>query len=77
MAAQVASIKISSGLPVYDKQREQAILDRVCHQNQGPLDSQGLAAIFRCIIRESRKVEEASMRQGRQHSFSQENGNGD
>lgn len=62
MVCELASIKKSSGLEVHDGRREQQILDRVCRQNPGPLDSQGLTSIFRCIIRESRKLEEASMR---------------
>lgn len=62
MACELASIKKSSGLEVYDGRREQQILDRICGQNPGPLGSQGLISIFRCIIRESRKLEEASMR---------------
>ncbi len=61
VAGEVASVKKSSGLPVYDGQREQHILDRICELNQGPLDSRSLINIFRCIIRESRKLEESYM----------------
>jgi chorismate mutase len=61
MACELASIKKSSGLAVYDGRREQQILDRLCSQNSGPLDAEGLISIFRCIIRESRKLEETSM----------------
>ncbi|HLJ29424.1 MAG TPA: chorismate mutase [Candidatus Angelobacter sp.] len=77
IACEVASIKKESSLPVYDGQREQQILDRICEQNQGPLDSQGLTSIFRCIIRESRKIEERSMGRAQENSFQQENLNGD
>jgi len=58
----LASVKKSSGLPVYDGRREQQILDRVRAENQGPLDPESIIEIFRCIIRESRRVEETSMR---------------
>lgn len=74
---EVALVKQTSGLPVYDSQREQQILDRICHLNQGPLAPQGLINIFRRIIHESRKIEESSMRQTREDSFQQENFNGD
>lgn len=77
IAGEVASIKKSCGLPVYDGEREQAILDRVCKLNHGPLEPSGLISIFRCIIRESRKIEESWMRRDRQNSFQQENCNGD
>lgn len=77
LACDVASVKRSSGMPVYDGRREQQILDRICASNHGPLDSQGLTSIFRCIIHESRKLEESYMRRERANSFSQENLNGD
>src|SRR5215467_14990481 len=69
LACKLASIKKSSGLAVYDGRREQQILDRICGQNPGPLDSEGLSSIFRCIIRESRKLEAASMQQLDKNSF--------
>lgn len=77
LACELASIKKSSGLAVYDGRREQQILDRICGQNPGPLDSEGLISIFRCIIRESRKLEETSMQQLDKNSFEQEYSNGD
>ena len=77
LACELASIKKSSGLAVYDGPREQQILDRICGQNSGPLDSEGLISIFRCIIRESRKLEETSMQQLDKNSFEQEYSNGD
>ena len=76
VACELASIKKSSGLPVYDSRREQQILERICHQNSGPLNSQGLISIFRCIIRESRKIEATSMRHLEKNFFQQENSNG-
>lgn len=77
IADELAAIKKSSGLPVYDGEREQQILDRVCVENQGPLGSQSVTSIFRCIIRESRRVEQDSMRQLDNNYFEQENSNGD
>jgi chorismate mutase-like protein len=75
---EVGSIKRSFGLPVHDPQREKTILDRLCDLNQGPLDSQSVTTLFRCIIRESRKIEENSLRCAQEnYSFQQENCNGD
>ena len=76
IAHELASIKKSSGLPVYDSEREQQILNRLCQENQGPLASQSIASIFRCIIRESRRVEQTSMRKLNNNIFKQENHNG-
>ena len=77
IASDLAAIKKSSGLPVYDGEREQQILDRICEDNQGPLDPESLTSIFRCIIRASRLVEENSMRRLENNFFKQENSNGD
>src|SRR5215831_8417955 len=77
IARDLASIKKSSGLPVYDSRREQEILQRIRAQNGGPLDSQALVSIFRCIIRESRKIEARSMRRLNKNLFKQENIHGD
>lgn len=77
LACEVAAVKKSSGLPLYDGRREQQILDRICQSNPGPLDSQGLINIFRCIIRESRRLEERQMQRGQAKSFSLGEPNGD
>jgi chorismate mutase len=76
IACELAAIKKSSGLPVYDGRREQQILERICDRNSGPLNSQGLISIFRCIIRESRKIEESSMRRLKENLFPRETSNG-
>lgn len=77
IAHELAFIKKSSGLPVYDGRREQQILEQICGHNSGPLDHEGLVSIFRCIIRESRKLEARSMRRLKKNSFQQENNHGD
>jgi chorismate mutase-like protein len=57
IAAVLGALKVSSGLPVYDGRRERQILARLCDSNQGPLDRESVSTIFRCIIRESRRLE--------------------
>ena len=76
IANDLASIKKSSGLPVYDGQREQQILDRMGEETQGPLGPESIIEIFRCIIRESRRVEETSMRELENNYFKQEKHDG-
>jgi chorismate mutase len=60
---ELASIKKTSGLPAYDGQREAQVLDRLCRENQGPLERESLVTVFRSIIHEFRKIGEAAMRQ--------------
>lgn len=77
IASELASIKQSSGLPVHDQRREREILERICQQNPGPLDSPALISIFRCILRESRKIQELSRQQSSTNFVQQEHINGD
>lgn len=60
IASELGALKVSSGLPVYDGRRERQILARLRETNQGPLGPEGVSSIFRCIIRESRRVERNS-----------------
>jgi chorismate mutase len=60
---QLAAIKKSSGLPAYDGQREQEVLQRICRESQGPLEPESVVTLFRAIIHEFRRIGEAAMRQ--------------
>jgi chorismate mutase len=56
IACEIASIKVASGLPAYDGNRERQVLARVAEQNTGPLDQQSITDIFAGIIRETRRL---------------------
>ena len=56
IACEIASIKVSSGLPAYDGNRERQVLARVIEKNTGPLDDQSVTDIFAGIIRETRRL---------------------
>lgn len=57
IASHLGALKVSSGLPVYDGRRERLVLARLCESNPGPLNRESINSIFRCIIRESRRLE--------------------
>jgi chorismate mutase/prephenate dehydratase len=57
LAEEIGQLKRTHNLPVVDGNREALVLQRVRHQNQGPLDTRGVATIFRRIIRESRRLQ--------------------
>jgi chorismate mutase-like protein len=63
IAFEIASIKVASGLPAYDPQRETQVLGKITALNQGPLDHQGAHAIFSSIIRETRRLGTERMRE--------------
>lgn len=56
IACEIASIKVTSGLPAYDGNRERQVLARVLEKNTGPLDQQSITDIFSGIIRETRRL---------------------
>ena len=56
IACEIASIKVASGLPAYDGNRERQVLARVAEKNTGPLDKQSVTDIFAGIIRETRRL---------------------
>lgn len=56
IACEIASIKVSAGLPAYDGNRERQVLSRVLERNTGPLDDQSVTDIFAGIIRETRRL---------------------
>jgi len=63
IACEIAAIKIASSLPAYDGKREEQVLARVAEKNLGPLDQQSVTAIFRSIIRETRRLGTERMQQ--------------
>jgi len=56
IACEIAAIKVASGLPAYDGKRESRVLERIAAKNNGPFDSESVAAIFRSIIQETRRL---------------------
>jgi chorismate mutase len=56
IACEIASIKVASGLPAYDGNRERQVLARVVEKNTGPLDQQSVTDIFAGIILETRRL---------------------
>ncbi|MFZ0640446.1 MAG: chorismate mutase [Candidatus Acidiferrales bacterium] len=56
MSIQMGQLKKETGLPMRDEAREENILRYVQRANPGPLDGRALAAIFRTILAESRRI---------------------
>jgi len=57
LAVEVGALKAKAGLPIYDKEREQNVLDRLCEENEGLISEDAIIEIFRKIIQETRNVE--------------------
>jgi len=54
---EVGQIKRKGGQEVYSPQREQAVLERVCQLNRGPLNADALRAVYREIMSTALAVE--------------------
>ena len=62
LALKVGESKRSAGLSLCDRAREHEVLAQACKVNSGPLDEQAVVAIFRLVIRESRRIQTSSIR---------------
>ena len=60
LAIEIGALKRRDASPLYDPTREHQVLFRARSTNSGPLDDEAVAKIFRCIIDESRRVEEVT-----------------
>ena len=58
-AIDVGLLKRTARLPLCDFKREKEVVMKVCEANAGPLDDKAISKLFRRIIRESRRVQEA------------------
>ncbi len=56
IACEIAVFKLASGMAAYDPDRETQVLARITAQNQGPLETQSVLAIFNSIIHETRRL---------------------
>jgi chorismate mutase/prephenate dehydratase len=57
LAEEIRRTKDVLGLAVHQPQRESEILEKITAENPGPLGSDAVRAIFRCIIQEIRELE--------------------
>ena len=57
-AERIVAFKQRAGLPVFDSQREQAVLETVSATNEGPLSDEALHRIFNSIMEEHRLLQE-------------------
>jgi len=60
LAIHVGRLKRARGLPIFDPQREAAILRQAAGGELGPLSRTAIRDIFRAILRQSRRVEAAA-----------------
>jgi chorismate mutase-like protein len=58
LVMQVGEVKRQGGLEIYDPERERELLERVAEVAPAPLEPEMARRIFRCIIQESRNLEQ-------------------
>ena len=59
-AIEVGKIKQELNMRVYDPEREREVIRKVCLNNQGPLDDDGMRRLFERIIDECRRIEKSA-----------------
>ena len=60
-AVEIGKIKRRESLPLYQPDREQAVIKSVLRKNRGPLDPGAIKRLFERIIDESRRVERLAL----------------
>ncbi|MBA4148123.1 MAG: prephenate dehydratase [Verrucomicrobia bacterium] len=55
----IGEIKLKAGEEIYAPHREQAVLDRICKMNAGPITSESLRAIYREIMSSALSLEKS------------------
>lgn len=60
----VGDVKRRAGLPVYDADRERAVLDRLAAAAPAPLDGSTARRVFERIIDEARRLEQEHVSRG-------------
>lgn len=61
LALQVGESKSASGLSLCDHTRESEVIERMCEQNEGPLDERAIVELFRAVIHESRRIQQRTI----------------
>lgn len=56
-AIEIAKIKRTLSMPVFDPARERTVIHNVQSRNSGPLDNDGLQRLFERVIDECRRIE--------------------
>jgi chorismate mutase len=54
----VGEYKRERDMPVYDPERERALLERLCRSAEPPLDADTIRRIFERLVDESRRIEQ-------------------
>jgi chorismate mutase-like protein len=57
-AIEIGKLKVKQGIEIHDPSREKDIISRICAINSGPLSNDAVQRIFKCLINESKKLEE-------------------
>lgn len=60
-ALEIGRLKKADNQPVYAPEREQAVIERLVKDNQGPLPDESVQEIFQEIINQVRTFEETDM----------------
>ncbi len=58
LVIQVGDYKRARNIPVYDPERERALLDRLCKAAEHPLDADAIRRIFERLVDEFRRIEQ-------------------
>ncbi len=59
LARHIGQVKLQAGLPIADREREKGVIRRALHENGDALSDRAVIAIYREILSESRRIQDA------------------
>ena len=59
ISRRLGRLKKSAGIPILDPEREENVLRKIIRENDGEIEDRALVEIYREILRESRRIQDA------------------
>ena len=59
ISGRIGRLKKRAGLPIVDREREENVISRIVRENDGDIADKALVDIYREILRESRRIQDA------------------
>ncbi|HVF30313.1 MAG TPA: chorismate mutase [Pyrinomonadaceae bacterium] len=66
ISRRIGGIKARAGLPIADANREEDVMRKIIRENEGEIADQALVGIYREILQESRRIQDAVVLESKQ-----------
>ena len=64
LSLEIADFKKEHDLPIYDKKREEEMLDKLSKDYEDPFMKESIRELFNCLIKISKRLQEKTIKRG-------------